>query len=114
MLTREQILAVDDLQTETVQVPEWGGEVVVSVMWGDARDEWEASLRGTDDKMMTKGARAKLVACCVVGEDGNLLFTIEDVVKLGRKSARALDRVASVALRLNKLTDKSVEELKGN
>lgn len=30
MLTREQILQSDDLPRETVQVPEWGGEVQVT------------------------------------------------------------------------------------
>ncbi len=46
MLTREQILQSDDLPRETVQVPEWGGEVQVRTMTGTDRDAFVASLIG--------------------------------------------------------------------
>ena len=35
LLTRDEILAADDIKTEDVEVPEWGGDVRVSVMSRD-------------------------------------------------------------------------------
>ena len=34
LLTRDAILAAADIQTETVPVPEWGGEVAVRPLTG--------------------------------------------------------------------------------
>jgi hypothetical protein len=114
MLTRAQILAADDTRRETVQVPEWGGEVLVSVMSGRQRDLWEASMAGQDPETIMRDARAKLVAACVIGEDGVPLFTKDDVDALSAKSSAALDRVAKVAQRLNRIGAKDIEDLKGN
>ena len=43
-LTRNEILAVDDLQTQKVDVPEWGGSVYVRGLTGSERDALEASI----------------------------------------------------------------------
>ena len=43
-LTRDQILAVSDIQTEEVHVPEWGGTVLVRGLTGAERDEFEAGM----------------------------------------------------------------------
>ena len=45
--------------------------------------------------------RARFVSVCIVDDDGGMIFTADDVVDLGRKSADALDRVFQVASRLN-------------
>lgn len=114
MLTREQILSADDRKRETVQVPEWGGEVSVSNMCGSDRDAFEESIIGSDGKPTLRDMRAKLVARCIVDESGSRIFSDEDVTALGRKSAAALDRCARVAQRLNLIGDKELEEIKGN
>ncbi len=44
MLSRDQILGASDLPTETVDVPEWGGQVIVRSMTGAERDRFELSL----------------------------------------------------------------------
>lgn len=117
MLTRDQILAVNDRQTETVAVPEWGGDVLVSIMSGAARDAWEAGLvtrKGNKAEPNLQNMRARLVAACVVDQDGNRLFSDADADALGSKSSAALDRVCKVAQRLNGLTDDELEAAKGN
>ena len=114
LLTRDAILAAVDLRRETVDVPEWGGSVIVSEMTGEARDAWEQSLIAPGSKPNLINVRARLVAACVVNEDGSRMFTPADVETLGRKSGRALDRVAKVAQRLNGLTDDDVEAARGN
>ena len=113
MLTREQILAASDLKRETVNVPEWGGSVIVSTMTGLDRDAFEASVI-QDGQPNMRNVRSKLVAACVVDEAGSRLFSMADVDALGSKSSGALDRVAVVAQRLNRLGDAQLEELQGN
>lgn len=113
ILTREQILAVEDIPRETVTVPEWGGEVIVRVMSGTERDAYEVEAFKDRDAEI-RNMRARLVARCCVNEAGEKLFTLQDAEALGRKSSVALDRVAQVAQRINKLSDTEVEKLKGN
>ena len=113
MLTREQILAHDDLKRETVDVPEWGGSVIVQTMTGADRDAFEASIV-SGGKPDMRNMRAKLAAACIVNEAGERLFSVVDVEALGAKSAGALERIVRVAQRLNRLGDAQLEELKGN
>lgn len=114
ILGREQILKAGDVMTEEVDVPEWGGSVLVRGLTGRQRDEFETSLierRGKRSVPNTDNMRAKLVAWCVVDEDGQRLFTNADAAALGDRSAAALDRVYKVAARLSGITDEDLEEL---
>ncbi len=99
ILSKDAILAADDLPRETVNVPEWGGEVLVRTMSGTDRDAFEASLLEKDGRM--ENVRARLVALTLCDAQGDRLFNDSEIAALGRKSARALDRVFSVAQRLN-------------
>jgi hypothetical protein len=117
LLTREAILSASDIKTERVAVPEWGGDVLVGTMSGEARDQWEQSLivrKAGKTEPSLENIRARLVAATVVDENGARLFTAEDVVALGNKSSAALERVCKVAQQLNGLGDADLEELKGN
>ncbi len=116
LLTKEQIWAADDLKWEDVQVPEWGGAVRVKTLTGAERDQYEADsvkMEGNRRKMVGN-LRARLVALCVINEDGTPMFTRADVMKLGQKSAPALDRVFEVAARLNAMSDEDMDDLAGN
>jgi hypothetical protein len=116
LLTRDQILEADDLPREVVEVPEWGGEVYVAAMTGADRDRFDESIqgRGGDDRVSMENYRARLLARCLVGEDGKRLFSEQDVEALGRKSSAALGRLFSVAIRLNRLRKEDVDELVKN
>lgn len=114
MLTRDAILGADDLKREAVDVPEWGGQVLISVMTGAARDAWEQSIAGKGGRPDVSNIRARLVAACAVDESGARLFTDADAEALGSKSAAAIERCAKVAQRLNGLTAEDVEAAKGN
>ena len=117
LLTRDAILQVQDLPTERVHVPEWGGDVLVRALTGAERDRFEQSIveqRGNSTRMNLQNIRAKLVALTVVDEQGNRIFKDEDVKWLGNKSAAALDRIFEVAQRLSGLRDEDVEELAKN
>jgi hypothetical protein len=105
MLDKAAVLAAQDLKTEIVAVPEWGGDVTVRTMTGSDRDAFEASMVTVDaDGKRTPNLinmRAKLVALTMVGEDGKPMFDISEIGHLTGKSAAALDRVFEVAQRLN-------------
>lgn len=116
-LTRDAILEANDLKTEIVSVPEWGGDVSVRSMTGQERDAFEQALvseRGPDASQNLSNIRARLVTLSAVDDNGNRLFTDADIVPLGRKSAAALDRVFTVAQRLNGIGAKDVEDLAKN
>jgi len=119
ILTREAILEADDRVTEWVDVPEWGGRVLVRSLEGIERDHYEASIanirwNGTTPTVESKrdNIRARLAAMVMIDEEGINLFTPADVLVLGHKSAAALERVFKVAQRLSGLSDEDVEELK--
>ncbi len=44
LLTKDDILGADDLATEDVEVPEWGGCVRVRALTGTERDAFEAAM----------------------------------------------------------------------
>lgn len=114
ILSREQILAAEDLPKETIDVPEWGGSVIVSTMTGTRRDAFEASIVLADGRPDLIDMRAKLAVACIVDEAGEPVFSQGDIVTLGRKSAKALERIVKVAQRLNKIGNDELEALKGN
>jgi hypothetical protein len=55
--------------------------------------------------------RARLVALCIVNEQGEQMFNKHDIKLLGRKSAAALERVANAAQKLNAISDEDIAEL---
>ena len=117
MLTKEQILQADDLPTKVVPVPEWNGEVIVRTMSGEERDAWEQSIttkRGDDIQVNMANLRARLCSQTIVDEDGELLFSKDDVDLLGQKSAKALDRIFGIAQKLNGLGKDDIKELAKN
>ena len=117
-LTKAEILAQDDLKTEDVFVPEWGGAwVKVRSLNASERDHFEASTVQRNGKKVTtnlENIRARLCLLCMVDENGERLFQEEDTFPLGGKSASALDRIFTVAQRLNGLRDEDVDELAAN
>lgn len=114
-LTKEAILAKQDLATELVSVPEWGGHVYVKMMTGIERDAWESSIVGTTGNQRNlNNIRARLVALTACDDQGCRLFSDADVGELGKKSAKALDRVFAAAQKVNALTESDIKELEGN
>lgn len=115
MLTRDQILAAQDVKTQTVDVPEWGGSVLIRCMTGRQRDEFERAL-SDQAKLGELGAnmRARIVAASVVDENGNAVFTETDIAALGEKNWGPLERIAKAATQLNLLTDASIEQAEKN
>ncbi len=114
LLTKQEILNIQDIEIEQVDVIEWGGHVFVKGMSGLERDTFEASIvqqRGKDAKVNMVNIRAKLAAQTICDEEGVRMFTEKDVHALGKKSANALQRVFDVAQKLSGITGDDVDEL---
>ena len=105
ILQKLDILA-HKLKTEVVDVPEWGGEVIVSELGASDSIAMLNSREyvAQDGKTINMATfTPALVACCVVDESGQRIFTDEDVAALARCSPKPFDRVSTIALRLNGL-----------
>ncbi|MER6534680.1 hypothetical protein ABT215_12895 [Streptomyces sp900105755] len=122
-LNRDAILGAVDVQTEKVDVPEWGGDVIVRGLTGDELDNFQGSIRqfrpsfdgkGMEPVLVQDGMRAKLLVKCLVDEAGERLFTDQDAPALGAKNGSVIDRLYDVAARLSGLSEEEKEELEGN
>lgn len=121
LLSREQILAAPDIRTEVVEVPEWGGSVMVRGLSGRARDAIELRFTGADGKMdrnLGGDFRAAFAAQAIVDANGERLFSDDDIKALGEKSSIALQRIFDAAIRLSAMRPEDVdgiyEDLKGD
>lgn len=113
-LNRDNVLGAKDIKIEQVDVPEWGGHVFVKGMTGVARGHMEVAItegRGEDREVNLSRLRAAIAAVTICNEDGELLFTTEDIAALNEKSAGALQRVFDVSNRLSGTSKDDVKEL---
>lgn len=116
-LTRDMILNATDLPKEEVPVPEWNGTVWVKTLAGAERDAFEIAMtkaKTRDGEANLQNIRARLAVLTVADYQGNRIFKDEDADALGKKSAKALDRIFAVAQRLNGFRAEDVEELAKN
>jgi hypothetical protein len=112
-LTKEQILAADDMGLLELEVPEWGGSVRIRVMTAGERDSYENEWmvnksKGVDD------FRAKFLQRVLCDDKGELLFTAAEIKQLSKKSARVVTKVWNAAMKHNALTDQDVEDFAKN
>lgn len=118
LLSKDQIFTRNDMKTADVDVPEWGGTVRVKALTGIERDAFESALLSSNKngsvRVDMRNARARLVAFAVVDETGERVFSDDDMVMLGTKSASALDRIYDVAAALAGIGDGDIDELLGN
>lgn len=117
MLTRDAIFAAQDRAFEDVDVPEWGGMVRIAVITGTDRDAYEASMyemKGKEIKLNRDDMRAKLLARAIVDENLKRIFTDADIREIGKKSSKVIERLFTVAQRLNGMTDENIKELEKN
>lgn len=129
-LTKDQIKAAQDLRRERVEVPEWGGYLFIRRMTGAERDDWEndaadradaearlarSEKRPYDWKRVAAMTRARVVAWTACDDEGNAIFgkTEADVVALSEKSGDVLDRLFTVAMGINGLSRRDVEDILG-
>lgn len=110
ILGRKAILEADDLPTEDVKVPEWGGSVRIRAMTALEAQKLANELASGDDTML----RMRLVQLCAVDEEGRPLFTQDDLEKLGAKNFNAIRRVSEACFRMNRYRRQDVVEAAEN
>jgi hypothetical protein len=114
MLGKQAILDVDDAAFDTVNVPEWGGDIRLRTMTGKDRDAFEISFSKALADGKAQNMRAALLVRCICDDAGTLIFSKSDATALGTKSAAALDPLFTAARKLNKMTEEDIADLEGN
>lgn len=110
MLTRDQILSLNDLKTEDLAVPEWETVVKIRVLSGRERERFETSVA----KDSSNNVMARLVALCLCDEAGKPILTETDATALGEKSSKALKRIFDASIKLNALSKEGVDKAEKN
>ena len=124
LLTREGLLAKEELEIKKVDLGN-GDYVFVRQMTGRERDSFERTLveigevkdDGTKPEVISRNEdfRAKLAAHTVCDDKGNLILQPGDYETLSQNiSAKRLEKIITVAQRLNKITDEDKENLVKN
>ncbi len=116
ILGREAILQADDTGYYPLDVPEWGGTVLIRVITAGERDAFESSLirSGKKNKPNLKDVRAKFAALIICDEQGTRLFNKADIDSLTRKSGAALDRIYDYGREINRFSEEDEKELTEN
>ena len=114
VLSKEQILSADDLKTETVNIPEWGGDVLLRELRGRERDAFEEGSMDSKRNVTMTNMRARLVALSAIDDEGERLVSSKEANELGNKSATALNRLFEVCCRLSGITSDDVDKLEKN
>lgn len=116
MSLRDQIKAADDRKRKFVPTPEWGIEGVwvgtLSMRRKDALDQLINAARQEDGTL----ASIRDLYTCAVCEDeqGQPVFTADDLDWLHTKSGVVGDRIFQAAVELNPLTQEAVEQVAKN
>ncbi len=112
MSIRDQILAVQDIPTQLVEVPEWGVKIEVRGMTGAERTRIMDKATADAGEMNLQMIYPEIVIATSFDPlTGEQVFVPEDRDILLSKSATALDRVAMVGMRLSGFTKESADEL---
>lgn len=129
ILSRDQILQSKDIQTETVDCPEWGGSVMIRALTLAQAQEWRRSHLKKDvhrdrggkltiaynvDAELLAKSDARLIVMACVTESGQALFTTQDVEALMEKSSAPVARLALAIITLSGMKADSIEEAEKN
>lgn len=116
-MNREELLAADDLATDTFDCPKWGS-VTIREMNGEQREELESLIRQAQSAKASPGAKKTVRALAAVysmlDSTGQLMFKPEDVAALARKSGVALDCVMDHVVTLNAMSKEEAKAIAGN
>ena len=109
---RDKIRQASDIDSEIVDVPEWGVKVEVRSMTGLQRSRYLKRVGGDAGEVDFEVLYPLLlVSTCHDPESGERLFTEDDVDWLNEKSSRPVERLATVANRLSGLDQNAESKL---
>ena len=116
-LTRQELKDFSDSGVPVpVDIPEWDGSVYVHRRAGYQRDDWDMKTSEMWKKgaTPTRNSRALLALYTCCDKDGKDLFGPMDLPWLAGKCASALDRIFTVACRVNGIGQEEVAQLEKN
>ena len=110
LLTKEMILSASDIRTKEVEVPEWGGSVLIRQLTRSEQDDLMkrqlGSTRIRQDRSRTQdisgmslyGHDAFICLMGLCAEDGSRLFSEKDLPGLEKKNGEVVGRLAKEIL----------------
>lgn len=101
-------------KTQTISVPEWGGDVRIGLMSLGDKDSWDMETYTGRSGGSNAMYRAGLVARCMVDEAGKRLFTNEDAKWIAELDDCSVSPIFDAAYALNGLGKKGVEDAEKN
>ena len=111
ILTAEQILAMDDLNTMDVEIPEWktadGEPGVVRLKALTAREALTFQKQLNQNAKAREDAMISIVVLSAVDENGDRIFNAKQMELLRDKSIRVFGRLQKAAMELNGFDDKT-------
>lgn len=108
---RAAILGANDLPTKDVTVDAWGVTVTVRALSAKARDQLQAAMAGDQS---TSRFYAAVMAAGAVDDQGNAVFTADDVAALQEKQSGAVTQVAQAVLNLSGMGETTVDVAEKN
>jgi len=117
ILSKDEILATEDLPREKVFIKEWKGSAIIRGLTASERDEFEANIftgEGKGRKFNHSNLRARLLSLTICNEVGERIFSEADVEKLGKKSAKVMDKLFGISQRLSGIGQTDLEDLLKN
>lgn len=110
---RQTILEAKDIESEQVEVPEWGVTVEVRGMSAKERSKLLRASTGKDGNVdFQKWFPLLVIATTYDPDTGEQVFELADRDALNEKSGNAISLIAEVASRLSGLGDQNVEAAK--
>jgi hypothetical protein len=110
MSLRDKILQAQDCPSEAVFVPEWDCTVYVKRMSGKERDALDAETSKKPKDEAPEVWSYRLLTAAIVDENGQRVFTAEDVEALQSKCARATSELFLKACKVNGYVSTEVAE----
>lgn len=102
-------------QLQKVEMPDWGEPVYIKGMSAAEKDDFEAAQVSLNAKgKALHNFRARLVVATACDEQGNRVFSDEDVDALGELPAKDVAKLFDVATKLNGMSKEDVEDLEKN
>jgi hypothetical protein len=112
-LSRDVILGSSDIQVEELEVPEWGGSVLVRELTTAEVENFSirtSNAQGQLDITRMSGLRAEVVSWALVDEEGNQLLHKKDAEALQKKSHQVIDRIFNEVLVMSGLKEPEQDE----
>ena len=129
MLTKADILGANDLKTQVIECPEWGGSVTIRSLTAAQVQEHSRSLFTKEvkngmggkttteyivDPEKTSRSDARLVSMSIIDESGAAVFTEADIEALMQKSSAPIRRIAKAQAALSGIAAEAIADAEKN